>query len=113
MGCPSSRDSDCYADFMFANGTWARDYEHNFNGALTAANAANATTQLTEKEGQWTITVTIGLHSQASRTAEGVSTASWQSAMHYMLPQDVTSIACGVPQARQVAFACVCGYRKC
>lgn len=113
MGCPSARDSDCYADYMFANGTWARDYEHNFNGTLTTANVANATTQLTEKEGQWTITVIVGLNSEASNKAKGVSLASWQSATGYMQPQDVTSIVCGVPQARQIAFACVCGYRSC
>jgi hypothetical protein len=116
MGCPSAPGSQCYADYMFANGTWARDYEHNFGGTLTAASVPTATTQLTEKEGQWTITVTVGVHREAtasSKDANGLVSASWESSTGYMQPQDVTSIACGLPRASHVAFACVCGYGRC
>jgi hypothetical protein len=99
---------------MFPNGTWARDYENDFSDALTAANVANATTQLTEENGQWTVTVNVSAYSEAIaiREAKGAASASWQSATGYLQRGDVTSIVCGVPHAptSQVAFACVCGY---
>lgn len=114
MGCPASPGSHCYADYMFPNGTWARDYENDFSDALTAANVANATTQLTEENGQWTVTVNVSAYSEAIaiREAKGAASASWQSATGYLQRGDVTSIVCGVPHAptSQVAFACVCGY---
>jgi hypothetical protein len=95
MGCPPGTSSHCYADYMTAHSTWAGDYGTHFDGALTKANAAQATTRLTERGGQWTITVSLDakLH-------------TWTSPSGYMPLQSVTSVTCGAPKGNRSSFNC-------
>ena len=95
MGCPPGPGSHCYADYMRANFTWAGDYGTHFDGALTSANAAQATTRLTERGGQWTITVS--LQSKVH---------TWTSPSGYMPLLGVTSVTCGAPKGPQSLFDC-------
>jgi hypothetical protein len=96
MGCPPGQGSYCYADYMRPNATWAGDYETHFDRSLTSADVAKVTTQMTEAQGKWTITVSL---------ADG-KLHSWTSPSGYISLQNVTQITCGVPKQHQLSFKC-------